>query len=1256
MVYAAADSAPNAATVKAQGTALAKGTSTALASANTASVTGLTGTTAYKAYVIVEDAANNQSAVSSISFTTLDATAPTLSAESASGISGVGATLNFTSNEAGNYYYVVYAAADSAPDAATVKAQGTALAKGTAAALASANTASVTGLTETTAYKAYVIVEDSSGNKSAVSPISFTTLDVTAPTLSAESTSGISDVGATLNFTSNEAGTYYYVVYASADSAPNAATVKAQGTALAKGTSTALASANTVSLSGLTATTAYKAYVVVTDAANNDSIVSTLAFSTTATPDTTAPTVTGQGATSITHTTGTLNFTSNEAGTYYYVVYPSADPAPNGATVKAQGAAVAKGQAPASASANTINVTALTASTAYKAYVIVEDSSNNISAVVTIALTTTAAPDTTAPTLSSESASGLSATGGTLNFTSNEVGTYYYVVYAAADSAPNAATVKAQGVAVAKGTAAALASANTISISGLSGSTAYKAYVVVEDSSNNASAVSTIVFTTTATADTTAPIISSESASGISSTGATLNFTSSETGTYYYVVYPSGDLAPNGATVKAQGPAVAKGTGSANASNNTANFSGLSALTDYKAYVVVEDAASNMSAVSTITFVTTGSAITLPSAPTAVSATAGDQSAVVTFIAPTYDGGTPILSYKATSYPENITAYGLGTSNTINVTGLTNGVTYFFTVEAINGVGSSPMSAASNSVIPGGNSGLSTLTASFDKKTSAQADITLSMNLNGNVLTNIKNGTVTLVPNTNYFTSGSAVTISKTYLASLAVGTVNLTFDFSNGLDPVLAITVSDTTPTGGGGGGGDDDKPKTGGGGSGTGTSPGTGTVVVTPVSTPPVTPSKPTATVIVNGEDQSAGTSVNGVENGQTTTVVTVDTTKLDSVLAVKGDHATVTIPISSDSDVAIAGFTGQMVKNMETKDATVVVQTDTATYTLLASEINIDAVSKQLGQNLKLSDIQVQIRIAEPSASSVKVVGDSAKKGDFTIMVPAVDFSIECIFGGKTVNVDSFNSYVERTVAIPQGVDPNKITTGVVVNPDGSVHHVPTQVIQVNGKYFAKINSRTNSVYTVIWNPITFTDVNNHWAKDSVNNMGSRKVVNGVGNGNYNPNKDITRGEFAAIIVRALGLQASTGESTFKDIKNTDWYYGYIVTASKYGIINGYNAAKFAPNDKITREQAMTMISRAMKMTGLEAAMSDAEMSALLASYKDGGKIEAFAKVAIACCLKTEVVSGTSQKTLAPKHNITRAEVAVIIERLLKKSKLI
>jgi len=408
-------------------------------------------------------------------------------------VSGTGATLNFSTTEAGTYYYLVLAAGDGAPDAATVVAQGTAVAKATGAATSGANSPTISGLSDGTAYKAYVVVKDIDNNVSAVSTILLTTLDTTAPTLTATSASSVSGTGATLNFSTTEAGTYYYLVLAAGDGAPDAATVVAQGSAVAKATSSATSGANSVSITGLASQTAYKTYVVVEDSAGNISAVSTILITTL---DTTAPTLTATSASSVSGTGATLNFSTTEAGTYYYLVLAAGDGAPDAATVVAQGTAVAKATSSATFGANSVSITGLAAESAYNAYVVVRDSAGNISGVSTVSLTTLA--DLEAPLLSSVSASNLDETQGTLNFTTSEAGTYYYLVLAASDNAPADATaVIAQGTAVAKATGAATSGTQSLAITGLGVNSSYNAYVIVVDGAGNASTISTVTFKTT---------------------------------------------------------------------------------------------------------------------------------------------------------------------------------------------------------------------------------------------------------------------------------------------------------------------------------------------------------------------------------------------------------------------------------------------------------------------------------------------------------------------------------------------------------------------------------------------------------------------------------------------------------------------------------------------------------------------------------------------------------------------------------------
>ena len=428
------------------------------------------------------------------------------------------------------------------------------------------------------------------------------------------------------------------------------------------------------------------------------------------------------------------------------------------------------------------------------------------------------------------------------------------------------------------------------------------------------------------------------------------------------------------------------------------------------------------------------------------------------------------------------------------------------------------------------------------------------------------------------------------------------------------------------------------------------------TPSATPPAQEGKGKAEGTVNGKPADIGTTETTKRGDQTVVTVSVDSQAIMQKLESEGNKSVVTIPVGN-ADIGVGTLTGDLVKNMEKRDAVLEIKTDNVSYILPARNINIDAIAQQIGSAVQLKEIKVEIEISKVSPEQVKGIESFAKKGEYTLTVPPVDINITCTGNNKTVDVSKFNEYVARIIAIPIGVDPKKITTGVVVNPDGTVRHVPTVVIVQDGKYYAKINSLTNSTYTIIYHPVEFADVNDRkWVKDAANDMGSRMIVSGSDDNLFDPDKEITRAEFAEIIVKALGIKPYTGKSLFSDVKEDNSRFGYIMAAHEYGLITGKGNNRFAPDDKITREQALTIISKAMSITGLSSDMGEQEISEILASYKDSGKVSSWARESVAACLKLEITSGKGNGLISPKSNITKAEIAVFIQKLLKKSNLI
>ncbi|MDG0810589.1 S-layer homology domain-containing protein [Cohnella rhizosphaerae] len=227
---------------------------------------------------------------------------------------------------------------------------------------------------------------------------------------------------------------------------------------------------------------------------------------------------------------------------------------------------------------------------------------------------------------------------------------------------------------------------------------------------------------------------------------------------------------------------------------------------------------------------------------------------------------------------------------------------------------------------------------------------------------------------------------------------------------------------------------------------------------------------------------------------------------------------------------------------------------------------------------------------------------------------------------------------------------------MEPDGSTRHVPTQVVVSGGKYYAKINSLTNSTYALVYHPLTFADVDRHWAKDAVNDLGARMVVSGYPDGRFNPDASVTRAEFAEIVVRGLGLKPAEQATAFKDVAPTDWSGQAIQTAYAYGLIDGYEDGTFHPTDSITREQAVAILARAMQVTGLQKAQSSEATAPQLTSFTDATLISPWARSSIAAALQTGLMTGRSDTQLAPNASITRAEATVLVDRLLHTSGLI
>ncbi|UQZ37590.1 amidase [Paenibacillus sp. PK3_47] len=168
-------------------------------------------------------------------------------------------------------------------------------------------------------------------------------------------------------------------------------------------------------------------------------------------------------------------------------------------------------------------------------------------------------------------------------------------------------------------------------------------------------------------------------------------------------------------------------------------------------------------------------------------------------------------------------------------------------------------------------------------------------------------------------------------------------------------------------------------------------------------------------------------------------------------------------------------------------------------------------------------------------------------------------------------------------------------------------------------------------------SFTDTLNHWAKASIDVLIAEGLLTGYSDGTFRPNSGLTRAEAIKVIATHLGLEGQ--DSNFTDVASTHWANKFIGAAAGSGLMNGYSDGSFRPNEKISRSELAALITRAFKLTGNgNTSFTDVNRNAW---YYDS--IDALAS--------NNIITGYEDSTFKPEKDITRAEFATIVARLLE-----
>ena len=178
------------------------------------------------------------------------------------------------------------------------------------------------------------------------------------------------------------------------------------------------------------------------------------------------------------------------------------------------------------------------------------------------------------------------------------------------------------------------------------------------------------------------------------------------------------------------------------------------------------------------------------------------------------------------------------------------------------------------------------------------------------------------------------------------------------------------------------------------------------------------------------------------------------------------------------------------------------------------------------------------------------------------------------------------------------------------------------------------------------VAFTDLGNHqWAVESINKLYAKGIVNGKADGIFAPEDNLTRAEAIKLIVLAFGGVDQEADCNFTDVDKNSWMFTYIATAAKRGIVNGYEDGTFGVNNIITREDLSVMIARAADAAEVTLYGKNIEIS-----FTDANDVADYAKAAVKKLQMAGIINGMEDNTFMPKLPATRAQAAKIIAGLV------
>ncbi|WP_230633162.1 X2-like carbohydrate binding domain-containing protein [Paenibacillus athensensis] len=506
------------------------------------------------------------------------------------------------------------------------------------------------------------------------------------------------------------------------------------------------------------------------------------------------------------------------------------------------------------------------------------------------------------------------------------------------------------------------------------------------------------------------------------------------------------------------------------------------------------------------------------------------------------------------------------------------------------------------------DSQLSPTIAFFDKKPNMQTDVRVTLTLNGHTLTNIRQGPVVLTAGVDYIVAGNVVMLQKTYLASLPIGAITLTFSFSGGADQRFTLRISNTS-------------------------------FAVVP-SFPQLLEPASLITVPVTGYVESG-------KPGEAVGTITITRTT-DPNGAIHDQY--VLTPDQLEDVLPLLLTAGQSTVRIVIPD----VKDEVSLTDVIIPAAVIQLLSKSQ-MDLEICTENVIVRVPHTSLSGVKddvyfrlvPIKEEQRRRELERRARA-EQSVILLAQGKEVEI------IARPMTIETNLQNHRVT---LILPVRDVR-LPTDAGE-RADFLAKLpvyiehsdgEKRVEQPRVVDYRPGLYGlqfDVNK-FSTFAILNMKQyhSAYMQGFADGTFRPEQTTTRAEIAAILARILGGQdKEAGVPSYPDVPSTHWAFSMIEFVKRTGLMIGDENGNFRPDVPLTRGEMAVIAARLKQLASPVPEQS---------SFVDVAASH-WASPAIEAAHRAQIVDGYPDGTYKPNGQLTRAEAVAIVNRLLNRGPL-